>query len=142
MIFAAGTGNPFFTTDSAAALRANELHAEVLLKATNVEGVFSADPRTDEDAELLREVTYQQVLERNLRVMDAAAISLCRDNDLPIVVFNLLEKGNIRRVVRGERVGLPATSCRLPATSCRLPAAGCQLPARRVRLARSRESLV
>ena len=105
VIFAAGTGNPFFTTDSAAALRANEIHAEVLLKATNVEGVYSADPRQDDTAELLPELTYQQVLERNLRVMDAAAISLCRDNDLPIVVFNLLEKGNIRRVVRGERVG-------------------------------------
>ena len=105
VIFAAGTGNPFFTTDSAAALRANEIHAEVLLKATNVEGVYSADPRKDESAELLRHVTYQQVLERNLRVMDAAAISLCRDNDVPIVVFNLLERGNIRRVVLGEAVG-------------------------------------
>jgi uridylate kinase len=105
VIFAAGTGNPFFTTDSAAALRANEIHAEVLLKATNVEGVYSADPRQDDTAELLPRLTYQQVLERNLRVMDAAAISLCRDNGLPIVVFNLLERGNIRRVILGELVG-------------------------------------
>ena len=105
VIFAAGTGNPFFTTDSAAALRANELRAEVLLKATNVEGIYTADPNRDAAAELLPEVTYQQVLERNLQVMDAAAISLCRENDLPIVVFRLLERGNIRRVVSGERVG-------------------------------------
>jgi uridylate kinase len=105
VIFAAGTGNPFFTTDSAAALRANEIHAEVLLKATNVEGVYSADPRQDDTAELLPRLTYQQVLERNLRVMDAAAISLCRDNGLPIVVFNLLERGNIRRVILGAPVG-------------------------------------
>ncbi|HVS01433.1 MAG TPA: UMP kinase [Thermoanaerobaculia bacterium] len=105
VIFAAGTGNPFFTTDSAAALRANEIHAEVLLKATNVEGVFDADPRHDPSATLLTELTYHDVLERDLKVMDAAAISLCRDNGIPIVVFNLLEKGNIRRVVLGERVG-------------------------------------
>lgn len=105
VIFAAGTGNPFFTTDSAAALRANEIHADVLLKATDVEGIFNADPREDREAELLRTVTYQEVLERNLKVMDAAAISLCRENDVPIVVFDLLQKGNIRRVVLGERVG-------------------------------------
>jgi uridylate kinase len=105
VIFAAGTGNPFFTTDSAAALRANEIRAEVVLKATNVDGIYTADPNRDSTAELLPEVTYQQVLERNLQVMDAAAISLCRENDLPIVVFKLLEHGNIRRVVCGERVG-------------------------------------
>ena len=105
VIFAAGTGNPFFTTDSAAALRANEIHADVLLKATNVDGIYTADPNRDKTAQLLREITYQQVLERNLQVMDAAAISLCRENDLPIVVFKLLERGNIRRVVYGERVG-------------------------------------
>ena len=105
VIFAAGTGNPFFTTDSAAALRANEIRADVLLKATNVEGIYTADPNRDPAAELLPEVSYQQVLERNLQVMDAAAISLCRENDLPIVVFKLLERGNIRRVVYGERVG-------------------------------------
>ena len=105
VIFAAGTGNPFFTTDSAAALRANEIHADVLLKATRVEGVFTADPRKDPDAKLLPEVTYQQVLERNLRIMDAAAISLCRENGLPIAIFDLTRPGNIRRVVLGERVG-------------------------------------
>ncbi|HEV8239791.1 MAG TPA: UMP kinase [Thermoanaerobaculia bacterium] len=105
VIFAAGTGNPFFTTDSAAALRANEIHADVLLKATNVDGIYTADPNRDRKAKLLPDVTYQQVLEKNLQVMDAAAISLCRENDLPIVVFKLLERGNIRRVVCGERVG-------------------------------------
>ncbi|MGE5234249.1 MAG: UMP kinase [Acidobacteriota bacterium] len=105
VIFAGGTGNPFFTTDSAAALRANEIHADVLLKATRVDGVYTADPRTDPEARLLPVVTYQQVLERDLKVMDAAAIALCRDNRLPIVVFNLAQKGNIRRVVSGEAVG-------------------------------------
>lgn len=105
VIFAAGTGNPFFTTDSAAALRANEIHAEVLLKATGVDGVYTADPRQDPEAELVPHLTYQQVLERNLRVMDAAAISLCRDNEIPIVVFKLMEEANIQRVVCGERIG-------------------------------------
>ena len=105
VIFAAGTGNPFFTTDSAAALRANEMHADALLKATNVDGIYTADPNRDKSAELLRDITYQQVLERNLQVMDAAAISLCRENHLPIVVFKLLERGNIRRVISGETVG-------------------------------------
>ena len=105
LIFAAGTGNPFFTTDSAAALRANEMHADALLKATNVDGIYTADPNRDKSAELLREITYQQVLAKNLQVMDAAAISLCRENNLPIVVFKLLERGNIRRVLCGEKVG-------------------------------------
>lgn len=105
VIFAAGTGNPYFTTDSAAALRANEIHADVLLKATKVEGIYTADPKKDPDAELLRSVTYQQVLGRDLRFMDAAAISLCRDNGIPIVLFDLRETGNIRRVVLGEEVG-------------------------------------
>ena len=105
VIFAAGTGNPYFTTDSAAALRANEIHAEVLLKATGVDGIYTADPRLDPEAELVPHLTYQQVLERNLRVMDAAAISLCRDNEIPIVVFKLMEAANIRRVVCGERIG-------------------------------------
>ncbi len=105
VIFAAGTGNPYFTTDSAAALRANEIHAEALLKATSVDGVYSADPAMDPSAELLPRVTYQQVLERNLKVMDAAAISLCRENGIPIVVFKLMERGNVRRVVCGEKVG-------------------------------------
>lgn len=105
VIFAAGTGNPFFTTDSAAALRANEIHAEVLLKATKVSGIYSADPRLDPQAELLREVTYQRVLEDNLKFMDAASISLCRENDIPIVLFDLTQKGNVLRVVRGDSVG-------------------------------------
>ena len=105
VIFAAGTGNPYFTTDSAAALRANEIHAEILLKATRVDGVYTADPRKDPTATLLADVTYQEVLERDLRIMDTAAISLCRDNGLPISIFNLAVHGNIRRVVCGERVG-------------------------------------
>ena len=105
VIFAGGTGNPYFTTDSAAGLRANEIHAEVLLKGTNVDGVYTADPAKDSAAELLHEVSYQQVLEKNLRVMDTAAISLCRDNDIPIIVFKLMEPGNLRRVVCGESVG-------------------------------------
>ena len=105
VIFAAGTGNPYFTTDSAAALRANEIHAEVLLKATRVDGLYTADPRLDPKAELLGEVSYQQVLEKDLKVMDAAAISLCRDNGVPIAIFNLTRPGNVRRVVCGERVG-------------------------------------
>ncbi len=105
VIFAAGTGNPYFTTDTAAALRANEIHAEVLLKATNVDGIYTADPRTHPEAKLLAEVTYQQMLEQDLRVMDAAAISLCRDNHIPIVLFDLRQRGNVRRVVCGERVG-------------------------------------
>ena len=105
VIFAAGTGNPFFTTDSAAALRANEIRADVVLKATAVDGVYTSDPEINADAELLRRVTYQQVLEQNLKIMDAAAISLCRDNDVPIVVFKLMTPGNVRRVICGEEVG-------------------------------------
>jgi uridylate kinase len=105
VVFVAGTGNPFFTTDSAAALRANEIHADVLLKATKVDGLYSADPKKDANAVLLREVTYQQVLEKDLQVMDTAAISLCRDNRIPIVIFDMMEPGSIRRVVSGERIG-------------------------------------
>jgi uridylate kinase len=101
VIFAAGTGNPYFTTDSAAALRALEIKADIILKATKVDGVYSADPMTDETAELFNEITYRQVLERQLRVMDASAISLCMDNNLPIIVFNMREPGNIKRVVTG-----------------------------------------
>jgi uridylate kinase len=105
ILFVGGTGNPYFTTDSAAALRANEIHADILLKATKVDGVYTSDPKLDRDARLLPSLTYQQALEENLRVMDAAAISLCRDNRLPIKVFNLLVPGNIRRVVCGEEIG-------------------------------------
>ncbi|HSS18979.1 MAG TPA: UMP kinase [Pyrinomonadaceae bacterium] len=102
VIFAAGTGNPYFTTDSAAALRALEIRADIILKATKVEGVYSADPMKDATAERYDSITYQQVLERQLKVMDASAISLCMDNNLPIVVFNMRHGGNITRVVKGE----------------------------------------
>lgn len=105
VIFAAGTGNPYFTTDSAAALRALEIKADVILKGTKVDGVYSADPMLDAAATRYDTITYQQVLERQLKVMDASAISLCMDNNLPIVVFNMRKSGNIRRVVVGEHVG-------------------------------------
>ena len=105
VIFAAGTGNPFFTTDSAAALRANEIRADILLKGTGVDGIYSADPRLNPDAMLLPQVSYQEILEKDLRVMDTAAISLCRDNNIPIAVFRLMGPGNLRRVVDGEAVG-------------------------------------
>jgi uridylate kinase len=102
VIFAAGTGNPYFTTDSAAALRALEVKADVILKATKVEGVYSADPVHDPSAKLYDCITYQEVLERQLKVMDASAISLCMDNNLPIIIFNMRNPGNIMRVVMGE----------------------------------------
>jgi uridylate kinase len=102
VIFAAGTGNPFFSTDSAAALRALEIKAEVILKATKVEGVYSADPMTDPTATRFDCITYREVLEKRLKVMDASAISLCMDNDLPIIIFNMRTAGNILRVVKGE----------------------------------------
>jgi uridylate kinase len=106
VIFAAGTGNPFFTTDTAAALRAVEVHAEVILMAKNgVEGVYSADPNADPSAEFLPEITHMQALERRLGVMDATALALCMDNRLPIVVFNMADESNIARIVSGERVG-------------------------------------
>jgi len=102
VIFAAGTGNPYFTTDSAAALRALEIKADVILKATKVEGVYTADPMKDSAAVRYDSITYQQVLERQLKVMDASAISLCMDNNLPIVVFNMRQPGNITRVISGD----------------------------------------
>lgn len=106
VILAAGTGNPYFTTDTAAALRAAELGAEVILMAKNgVDGVYSADPKTDASAVRFERLSYQDVLERDLRVMDAAAVALCRDNDLPIIVFDVQQDGNIQRAVRGEEVG-------------------------------------
>jgi len=101
-IFAAGTGNPYFTTDSAAALRALEIKADVILKATKVEGIYSADPMKDKEAVRYDCITYQEVLEQQLKVMDASAISLCMDNNLPIVVFNMRTAGNIMRVVMGD----------------------------------------
>ncbi len=105
VIFAAGTGNPYFTTDTGAALRANEIGADAFLKATRVDGIYTADPKKDPDAELLPEVTYQECLEKRLRVMDSTAFSLCFDNRMPIHVFNLRKRGNIKRVVSGEKVG-------------------------------------
>jgi len=105
VVFAAGTGNPYFTTDTAAALRAMEIRAEVILKATKVDGVYSADPVTHKDAERYDRISYLQVLQQRLQVMDATAISLCMDNRLPIVVFNMNEPGNVRRVVMGQAVG-------------------------------------
>lgn len=110
LIFAAGTGNPYFTTDSAAALRALEIKADVILKATKVDGIYSGDPMIHPDAKFLPRITFQQVLEMNLKVMDASAIALCRDNNMPILVFNLLKQGNIVRVVNGEKVGTRVTS--------------------------------
>lgn len=102
VIFAAGTGNPYFTTDSAAALRALEIKADIILKATKVDGVYTSDPMLDATATRYDSITYQQVLERQLKVMDASAISLCMDNKLPIIVFNMRQPGNITRVVKGE----------------------------------------
>jgi uridylate kinase len=105
VIFAAGTGNPYFTTDTAAALRAMEIGAEVIMKATKVDGVYSADPMKDKSATKYDTLTYIDVLQKDLRVMDATAISLCMDNNLPILVFNLTVAGNIKRIVMGERIG-------------------------------------
>jgi uridylate kinase len=105
VVFAAGTGNPYFTTDTAAALRAMEIKADVILKGTKVDGVYTADPMLDPDATRLETISYLRVLEQGLKVMDATAISLCMDNDLPIVVFNLRTPGNLRRAVMGEPVG-------------------------------------
>ncbi|OFX20593.1 MAG: UMP kinase [Anaeromyxobacter sp. RBG_16_69_14] len=105
VIFAAGTGNPYFTTDTAASLRAMEIHADVLLKATKVDGVYSDDPRKNQTAIKFRTLSYIDVLKKNLKVMDSTAISLCMDNDLPIIVFDLTHRGNIRRVVLGEDIG-------------------------------------
>ncbi|MGB0331451.1 MAG: UMP kinase [Planctomycetota bacterium] len=105
VILGAGTGNPFFTTDSAAALRANELGCDVLLKATKVDGVYSADPKLDPSATRYEDLTYDQVLLKNLKVMDSTAISMCRDHGLPVIVFDMFKEGNLERVVAGERVG-------------------------------------
>jgi len=105
VIFAAGTGNPFFTTDTAGALRAVEIGADAIMKATKVDGIYSADPKRDANAERLERITYIEMLNRGLQVMDAAAISLCMDNKLPIIVFDLTRSGNIKRIVLGEAVG-------------------------------------
>lgn len=105
VIFAAGTGNPYFTTDTAAVLRAQEIHAEILLKATKVDGLYDSDPLVKKDANFIREISYMEVIERQLHVMDMTAISLAMDNHLPLVIFNLSNKGNIKRVVCGDVVG-------------------------------------
>ncbi len=105
VIFAAGTGNPFFTTDTTASLRAMEIGADVILKATKVDGIYEADPMVDKNARKFEELTYLDVLKKQLKVMDATAISLCMDHGIPIIVFNLKKKGNIKRTVLGEKVG-------------------------------------
>jgi uridylate kinase len=105
VIFGAGTGNPYFTTDTAASLRAMEINADVILKGTKVDGVYSADPKKDPAAVKFGSLTYLEVLKKGLQVMDATATSLCMDNDLPIIVFNLTVPGNVKRVVMGETIG-------------------------------------
>jgi uridylate kinase len=105
VIFAAGTGNPYFTTDTAAVLRAQEIHAEILLKATKVDGLYDSDPLVKKDAKFIREISYMEVIERQLHVMDMTAISLAMDNHLPLVIFNLANKGNIKKVVCGKVIG-------------------------------------
>jgi uridylate kinase len=105
VVFAGGTGNPYFSTDTAASLRAMEINADAILKATKVNGIYTDDPVTVKDATMFDTISYLEILQRGLRVMDATAIALCRENNLPIVIFNLNQHGNIRRVVLGERVG-------------------------------------
>ena len=105
VIFAAGTGNPYFTTDTAAVLRAQEIHAEILLKATKVDGLYDSDPLVEKDAKFIREISYMEVIERQLHVMDMTAISLAMDNHLPLVIFNLGNKGNVKKMVCGKVVG-------------------------------------
>ena len=109
VLFAGGTGNPYFTTDTAAVLRAIEMEADAILKATKVDGVYTADPEKDPDAELLADLTYRDILNNDLSVMDAAAISLCRENDLPVIVMNIRHKGSILAALRGERIGTLVT---------------------------------
>ena len=105
VVFAAGTGNPYFSTDTAASLRAMEIHADAILKATKVDGIYTADPMTDKDATKFEKITYLDILKLGLKVMDATAIAMCQENKLPIVVFDLNRHGNIKRVVLGEKVG-------------------------------------
>ena len=105
VVFGAGSGNPFFTTDTAAALRAAEIDANVIFKATKVDGVYDSDPNVNPDAKRFESLTFSHVLNQDLRVMDSTAIAMCRENDIPIIVFNLFERGNIQRVVAGEKIG-------------------------------------
>ena len=110
VIFAAGTGNPFFSTDTAASLRAMEIKADIRLKATSVDGIYTADPKTDEKATKFDLITYNDILRLNLRVMDTTAVSLCKDNNMPMMVFSMREPGNIVRVVSGEKIGSLVTA--------------------------------
>ena len=110
VIFAAGTGNPYFSTDTAASLRAMEIGAEVLLKATSVDGIYTADPKKVADATKFETITYMDILRLGLRVMDTTAVSLCKDNSLPMIVFSMRESGNIKRVVQGEKLGSLVTA--------------------------------
>ncbi len=105
VIFAGGTGNPYFTTDTAAALRAAEIHADVIFKATQVDGVYTSDPKKDPKAKLIKDITYMSAINKGLKFMDASALTLCMENNIPILVFNLHKPGNIRRAMRGEKVG-------------------------------------
>ncbi|HEX3436542.1 MAG TPA: UMP kinase [Pseudacidobacterium sp.] len=110
VIFAAGTGNPYFSTDTAASLRAMEIKADVLLKATKVEGIYDADPVIKTDAVKFEQITYMEILQLGLKVMDLTAVSLCKDNNLPMIIFNMNQPGNIRRVISGEKVGSLVTA--------------------------------
>jgi uridylate kinase len=110
VIFAAGTGNPYFSTDTAASLRAMEIKADILLKATSVDGIYTADPKTDPTATKLPDITYADIQRLNLRVMDQTAVSLCKDNNMPMMVFSMREEGNIVRVVSGEKLGSLVTA--------------------------------
>ncbi len=105
VIFAGGTSNPFFTTDSAAALRAIEINADILLKGTNVKGVYDSDPKKNPDAKFFEEISFHQVIEKQLRVMDLTAFTLCQENNMPIIVFNIFEKGNILKILNGQKIG-------------------------------------
>jgi uridylate kinase len=110
VVFAAGTGNPYFSTDTAASLRAMEIRADVLLKATKVEGIYSADPVLDKTATKFDEITYMEIMRLGLKVMDMTAVSLCKDNNMPMIIFNMNQPGNIRRVIQGERIGSLVTA--------------------------------
>jgi len=105
VIFSAGTGSPFFTTDSAAALRANEINADVILKGTRVDGIYTADPEKDPDAQKIDEISFASVISKSLKIMDKTAFTLCQENDLPIIVFDINEPGNLLKIIEGERVG-------------------------------------
>jgi uridylate kinase len=109
IIFACGTGNPYFTTDTAAALRAMEIGADIILKATKVDGIYTSDPVKDPDAKKIPDITYMDVLKKGLKVMDSTAISLCMDNNLPIMVFSLMKSGNIRKILEGKKIGTTVT---------------------------------